>query len=159
MFNRLLLGWLGGLLIWGYAAISGIHCPEAASLPSPFDSVMADSLVNTLICDAIAAWENGDAEQFANLFTDTGEFIVPGDRWVGQEAIRQVTADFSAEHSVKIDVHQMIVQDQRIAIEWSWQETNRATGESSRADDVIVVTITNGKIQRWREYIDTQSPS
>ncbi len=120
---------------------------------------MANTAIHALVDAAIAAWETGNADQFANLFTETGEFVVPGDRWVGRASIRQVTADFCADHAVDITVQQVIVQDNRAAIEWRWQEINRTTGETNLADDVIVVTVANDKIQRWREYIDTQSPS
>lgn len=78
-------------------------------------------------------------------------------RQEGPAAIRQVTADFCADHAVKITVCQIIIQGQRAAVEWSWHETHRSTGEYSQAEDVIVVEVTAGKIQRWREYIDTQA--
>lgn len=122
-----------------------------------WETSMSDHEIHAVIRQAIAAWEHGNAEQFAALFTEHGEFVVPGDRWVGRDAIRQVTADFSAEHTVAIDVHQIIIQDQRAAVEWSWHETNRSTGKSSQAEDVIMVDFVAGKVQRWREYIDTQS--
>ena len=42
------------------------------------------------------------------------------------------------------------------AVEWHWQETEKATGKCGAADDAIAIDLQHGYISRWREYIDTQ---
>lgn len=112
-----------------------------------------------IIQKAKEAWEKGDANTFASLFASDGEFCVPGNRWVGQEVIRQVAADFTLRSSdVKVEIRRMIVQGDQAVIEWYWEDTENATGHRNQADDVIVVDFEAGQICRWREYIDTQTP-
>ncbi len=114
--------------------------------------------IRSLVQQAADAWVSGNAEAFAALFTSDGEFIVPGDRWVGQAAIQQVAADFASAYSnVKIDIRRIIVEDDQAVVEWDWQETEKATGQHGSADDVIVIDFRDGRFSRWREYIDTQS--
>lgn len=120
---------------------------------------MKPSDIEAIIQTAIAAWTEGKPDQFAALFAENGEFIVPGDRWVGPEAIRQVTAEFTEANAVAIVVQNILIQGQHAAVEWHWQETNRSTGETSQAEDVTMIDIVDGKIQRWREYIDNRSPA
>ncbi|MGB3138620.1 MAG: nuclear transport factor 2 family protein [Nodosilinea sp.] len=144
--------------------LTGLSSPAIAaptSVQSDLSSVplaiMQPSEIQATIQAAIAAWTQGRAEEFANLFAEDGEFIVPGHRWVGPEAIRQVTADFIQDHEATISIQHILIQDQHAAIEWQWQETNKSTGENSQANDVIMIDFVDGKIQRWREYIDAQS--
>jgi uncharacterized protein (TIGR02246 family) len=104
------------------------------------------------------AWMRGDADAFASLFSPDGEFILPGNRWVGQEAIQQVVAEFAASHSeVKIDIKRILVEGEQALVEWHWQDRETLTGRHSRADDAIVIEFKAGKIVYWREYVDTQT--
>jgi uncharacterized protein (TIGR02246 family) len=114
--------------------------------------------VTAIIEQAANAWIQQDPDAFAALFTPDGEFIVPGDRWVGYAAIRKAAASFAVNYSeVKIDIKQIIVEGNQAVVEWHWQDVQKATGKSSSADDAIVVEFQNGKISRWREYIDTRT--
>jgi uncharacterized protein (TIGR02246 family) len=116
--------------------------------------------IHALIQQARDAWVNGDADAFANLFTPDGELIVPGNRWVGPEAIREVAASFAAGASdVKIEIRRILVMGNQAVVEWYWEDTEKASGRRNRADDAIVVDFTGGRIQRWREYIDAQTPT
>lgn len=113
--------------------------------------------IHEIIQQAVQAWISGDADAFARLFTPDGLFIVPGHRWVGPSQIRQVTAEFTAAHSVKIEIHQILIQGDRAVVEWFWEETNKTTGSHQKAEDAIAIDFKDGKITRWREYIDTQT--
>jgi uncharacterized protein (TIGR02246 family) len=113
--------------------------------------------IRSLIEQARDAWMQGNADQFASLFTPTGELIVPGNRWVGVAAIHQALSEFAATVShVSIEIHRIIVDGNQAVVEWHWQETS-LSGEITRADDAIVVDFQGNQIRRWREYIDTQS--
>jgi uncharacterized protein (TIGR02246 family) len=119
---------------------------------------MTPETVRSVIKQARDAWIAGDADAFASLFLADGEFIVPGNRWVGQVAIRQVAADFSTAYvDIKIDIRRIVVEGSQAVVEWHWQETEKATGKSGSADDAIVIDFQDQYISRWREYIDTQS--
>lgn len=121
---------------------------------------MSVAAIKALIEQARELWTSGNADGFAALFTPDGEFIVPGKRWTGPGAIRKVAADYAAAYSnVKIDIHRILVDGNQAVVEWSWQDTENATGRRSQADDAIVVDFQDGQISRWREYIDTQTPT
>jgi len=114
--------------------------------------------IRSRIQQAANAWMTGNAEAFAELFVPHGEFIVPGDRWIGRAAIRQAVADFAATHSnVQIEIRRILIDGDSAVVEWHWQEEIAGTHKS--ADDAIAIDFQNGLISRWREYIDTQSPS
>jgi limonene-1,2-epoxide hydrolase len=54
-------------------------------------------------------------------------------------------------------IKRILVKGNEGAVEWSWSEKNRKTGEESQAEDAIVFELEGGKIKYWREYIDKQS--
>jgi uncharacterized protein (TIGR02246 family) len=112
----------------------------------------------TLIQRAANAWISGDADGFAELFLAEGEFVVPGNRWVGPATIRAVAADFADVYApIKIEIQRMLTATNQAIVEWHWQETEIETGKQNSAADAIVIDFQNRRIRRWREYIDTQS--
>jgi uncharacterized protein (TIGR02246 family) len=122
--------------------------------------LMQPEEIRTLIKKARNAWMDGDADAWAALFVPNGELIVPGNRWVGREAIRKVAADFASVHSeVKINVRRIMIVENQAVVEWHWQDKENATGRRSQADDAIVIDFKAGRIGRWREYIDAETPS
>jgi uncharacterized protein (TIGR02246 family) len=130
-----------------------VKAAQADRIQSPHSTIQEQ-----LILQAAAAWISGDGEAFASLFIPEGEFIVPGNRWIGTAAICQVTTDFAAAYTgLKIEIRRIIVNGEQAVVEWHWQEVDRGTGKEGAADDTIVIDFQDGKISRWREYIDTQS--
>jgi len=116
------------------------------------------AMMQTIIQPARRAWLQGDGQAFAALFSPTGEFIVPGQCWRGPEAILQACQIFMATPQVTaIDIRNVVIQDNRAMVEWSWQEVERSSGQVSTAEDAIAIDIQATQIQRWREYIDTDS--
>lgn len=119
---------------------------------------MTSEQIRSIIQQASEAWSTGNADAFTALFLPDGEFIVPNNRWVGQRAIRQASADFFAQYEVTtIEIRQLIVEDDRAVVEWYWEDREKATGKCSQADDAILINFKEGKISRWREYIDVKS--
>ncbi len=113
--------------------------------------------MRSIVRQAADAWITGNADAFAALFTPNGEFIVPGQKWVGQDAIRQATAEFARDYSqVKIEIRQIITEGNRAMVEWQWEDVQKASGRRSKADDAISIDFIDGKISRWREYIDAE---
>ncbi|HEY9298038.1 MAG TPA: nuclear transport factor 2 family protein [Phormidium sp.] len=115
--------------------------------------------IRIAIAQARDAWIARDGEALAALFTPNGEIIVPGQRWQGQERIRQEVAHFAQQYSdVRIEIQQVIVDGDRAVVEWYYEDTENATGHRNKADDVIVINFKEGQISRWREYFDTETP-
>jgi uncharacterized protein (TIGR02246 family) len=82
----------------------------------------------------------------------------PGHRWVGFELIKQAAREFQDSHNqVVIKIRHILIENNKAAIEWRWEDVNIITGERSQASDAIMVDFINGRIQRWREYIDRDS--
>ncbi len=119
--------------------------------------------VTEIIQQAREAWMSGSGEAFASLFTPTGEFVVPGQKWQGQDAIRNVVTEFTSTHSnIVIEIRRLVFDhsfsdNTCVVIEWYWEDTQRDTGAKTHAEDAIVVDFEDGKIRRWREYIDVDS--
>jgi uncharacterized protein (TIGR02246 family) len=128
-------------------------------IPQPEECAQPAEALREAIEQAKRSWEEGNASTFAELFAPDGEFIVPGQRWVGPAAITTVAAGFAKDYrDVTIEIRQIITSGNRALAEWYWEDTNRSTGKRSRADDAIAVDMKAGKVVRWREYIDTQTP-
>lgn len=108
-----------------------------------------------MIETARTAWLTGNADQFAALFSQDGELIIPGQVYSGTAAIRSVMAEFAQTHSVvQIQIQRIMIDGNQAVVEWHWEDTETQTGKRTVADDAIVVDFTASQISRWREYID-----
>lgn len=160
-YYRWLTGWRLGMICWGMLLLSGILFAQVFQVASAHQTVhpLQDTAVEAVVARAQAAWIDGDADAFANLFTPDGEFVVPGLRLRGQAAIRKLTADVSAKLTdVTIEIRRIILDEDQAAVEWYWEDTNPETGQRNRADDVVVIDFIENRIKKWREYIDIQTP-
>ena len=134
-------------------SMSDQHQLEQADVSAP------DTPYLSVIETARNAWLEGDADTFADLFTTSGQMIVPGQSWTGRDPIRAAMNDYSNNFSViSIDIKHKIVQGHHASVEWSWHDMERETGRQSRADDVIILTFQDDLIAQWREYIDRETP-
>jgi uncharacterized protein (TIGR02246 family) len=130
-----------------------ITMTEAKSTPN-----LSRSRVEAIIEAARIAWVTGNADAFANLFTEAGEFVIPGQTYRGRAAIRSVIAEFSETHThVQIDIQRVMIDGNQAVVEWHWQDTD-ATGKRTVAEDAIVIDFVETQISRWREYIDEATP-
>jgi uncharacterized protein (TIGR02246 family) len=111
--------------------------------------------IRSIIIIARDAWINGNADNFVDLFLSDGEFIVPGQSLTGQLAIRQAMVNFTAAYSeIQIQIHRILIDGEQAAVEWTWCDMENKSGLRQYAEDAILVDFREGKIQRWREYID-----
>ncbi|MBE7382092.1 MAG: SgcJ/EcaC family oxidoreductase [Leptolyngbya sp. SIO1E4] len=118
----------------------------------------ASQTIEAVIQLARQAWLEGNGPAFTALFSTTGEFIVPGQKWQGQDSILQAFQAFAAAYSVNaINIHNQVIQGNRAMLEWYWEDTELLTGNVSKAEDAIAIDFQGDLIQRWREYIDTKS--
>ena len=120
---------------------------------------MSPEDIRIAIAQARDAWIARNAEALAALFAPDGEIILPGQRWQGQERIRQEVTHFAQQYSdVRIEIRQIIVDSDRAVVEWYYEDTENTTDRRNKADDVIVINFKGGQISRWREYFDTETP-
>jgi uncharacterized protein (TIGR02246 family) len=146
-------------------AIGSYHAMPTSFPLTQFEAVISNSRrtklmtpeeIRFLILQARDAWVREDVTAFATLFSTGGEFIVPGNRWVGKVEIEKAAAIFFADRSdVKITIRRIIIERNQAVVEWHWEDREKVTGRHSQADDAIVIDFQDGKIIRWREYIDT----
>lgn len=112
--------------------------------------------IRSLIEQARNAWITRDADALTQLFTPNGELIVPGQRWQGQARIQEEISKFAQQYTeVSITIKRVIVDGNQAAVEWHYEDTEKATGKRNKADDAIVIEIKEGRISYWREYFDT----
>jgi uncharacterized protein (TIGR02246 family) len=120
-------------------------------------SLQQTANLRSIILQAKDAWVKGDAAAFANLFTEEGEMMVPGQRWQGREAIQTESALFPENFTVAIEIRTILMGGNQAAVEWDWSETSKGTNQkTSHAQDAILIDFEGGRIRRWREYIDTK---
>jgi uncharacterized protein (TIGR02246 family) len=120
---------------------------------------IAPEAIRSIVHQARDCWIQGSGEAFAALFTADGELIVPGSRWIGPDAIASAVTNFATQVSdVTIEIHRIMVDGNQAVVEWRWEDTAKATGKRTPADDAIVIDFRGDRIARWREYIDTQTP-
>ncbi len=120
---------------------------------------MQSADVRLIVEQARNAWIEGNAQAFAELFAPEGKLVVPGRCWVGREAIVHAFLEHSAAYTlVRIEIRQILVDGEHAAVEWTWQDTEKATGVRTQAEDAILVDFEDGLVSRWREYIDAESP-
>lgn len=122
-------------------------------------STVSPEQAHTIIENARAAWLNGDAEAFVQLFSPLGKFSVPGQSWQGHSAIRDAFQKFKASYKVNtIDLRNVVLQGDHAFVEWYWEEQELESGNTSAAEDAIAIDFQGQNIHRWREYIDSESP-
>ncbi|WP_035140092.1 nuclear transport factor 2 family protein [Fischerella sp. PCC 9605] len=116
--------------------------------------------IPNLIHQAKDAWVALDGDALAQLFTLDGELIVPGQKWQGQAKIREAVSRLGQQSKeIKIDIQRIIISGDQAVVEWHYEETEKATNHHTSTDDAIVIDFQDGRISRWREYFDTETPS
>ncbi len=124
------------------------------SLAASQNSSLSQDIRSTIEL-ARTAWIDRDADALAQLFTEDGILIVPGQRWQGRDRIRSEIAKFARDYTdVSISIHRIIIDRNLAAVEWHYEDTAKATGKRNRSDDAIVIEVENGRISYWREYFD-----
>lgn len=133
--------------------------PLNSNAPTAANPLPQKAEILRTIETARQAWIAQDPDVIAQLFTPDGKLIVPGNVWQGREAIREAIAQFREDFTnVEIKIKRAIIEGDRAAIEWDYEDTEKATGKRNSAEDVIIVVFQDGRISYWREYFDTQTP-
>jgi uncharacterized protein (TIGR02246 family) len=112
--------------------------------------------VKALIERQAHAWVVQDIELALPDFAPDAIFHSPAGRLIGRDEIRRVAnACFRETTSIRINILRVIFDGRYGVVEWTWDETLRATNRRRFAEDAIVFEIVDGKIVYWREYFDT----
>ncbi len=116
--------------------------------------------IRTLIEKARHAWVNQDVDALVQMFAAEGEIILPGKKWQGRAKIKEEITNFAQQYAnVKIEIRRILIDHNQAAVEWHYEDTEKATGHRHKADDVIMIDFQDGCISRWREYFDTETPA
>jgi uncharacterized protein (TIGR02246 family) len=119
------------------------------------DRNLSPQQIRSTIEQARKAWIAGDADTLAELFTPDAQLIVPSQLWQGREQIRAEIAKFAREYeNISITIYRIIIDGDRAAVEWHYEDRERATGKRNQSDEAIVIEFQHGLICYWREYFD-----
>ncbi|MEO0928716.1 MAG: nuclear transport factor 2 family protein [Cyanobacteria bacterium J06643_13] len=123
-------------------------------LPAMSES-LSRSQIEQLITRQAQAWENQDAQAIAADFADEAVFIAAGFEFLGKERIKKAALDYFKQfHQTSVAIKNVIVEENKGAVEWDWRDRNRKTDKEGFAEDAIVFELVEGKIVYWREYIE-----
>ena len=155
---RLFVLMISVLLFWG-VEVSWVKAEPPLSYSVLNDtqkqSMSSYSPIQQLVNRQAEAWLTGDVDQIIADFAEDSLFIVSSSRLQGKQQIKQAAQDFFVSNSVvNIEINRIIENGDQGAVEWSWSEINRETGERSYAEDAILFALEDRKIKYWREYID-----
>ncbi|HBL62139.1 MAG TPA: nuclear transport factor 2 family protein [Cyanobacteria bacterium UBA8803] len=124
----------------------------------PSDSQPTDKIIQEILERQANAWETANSDQIIADFAEDGLFIIPGATFRGKLQIKETAESYFAQFTgTKVTIKRIIAQGNEGAVEWSWSEKNKKTGEESQAEDAIIFELEGGQIKYWREYIDKQS--
>lgn len=122
-------------------------------------SLLSREQIEAMVVKQALAWENQNAEAIADDFADDAVFIAAGFEFLGKQKIEQAARDYFKQfHQTNVEIKNIIVEDNKGAVEWDWRDRERKTGEEGFAEDAIVFELTEGKITYWREYIEKKKP-
>jgi uncharacterized protein (TIGR02246 family) len=153
------LGCMSDIAIASNLPIALANLPNISlTMPSP-ESEPVDQRIKQIVERQAKAWETAESDKIIADFAEDSLFIVPGFTYRGKQQIKESAETYFAKFTdTKITIKRIIVKGNEGAVEWSWSEKNRKTGEESQAEDALVFELEAGKIKYWREYIDKQSP-
>lgn len=121
------------------------------------DIEAVEQSVQQLVERQAKAWETADSDKIIADFAEDSLFIVPGSTFRGKQQIKEAAEQYFAEFAdTKVTIKRIITNENEGAVEWSWSDRNKKTGEISQAEDAIIFELEAEKIKYWREYIDTQ---
>lgn len=117
--------------------------------------------------DAIARYNAGDLDGFADAHADDAVLVTPTGTFVGRAAIRDYwRSQRAAFPNLVLTIDVLVVQGDRVAAEWSWVGTNTgplvlrdgtrvpATGRRVELKGMELAYVRDGKIAQYRMYWD-----
>ncbi len=117
--------------------------------------------VHEFLAEQVRAWQEGDEATISQAFAAEGYFLAPGFRAVGPTQIGIAAREyFSQFRDLQIEVRHIWWQAPRVALEWDWTDTNRATGEQLSTREAVMIDFDDAdKVTEWREYFNRDKPT
>jgi len=117
-----------------------------------------------IVKDFFAAIGDGDSDSLLALVAEDIEWIIPGEGWplAGTHRGHAGVADALAKASAALRTTypkppEFIAQGDRVIVVGIAMGTVKATGEPFKDEWVFDMTVSDGKVTRIQEYIDTQA--
>lgn len=121
-------------------------------------AAMNKQQVREMVIRQASAWENEDTRTIVADFADDAIFIAAGRKFMGKKNIENAAQDYFRQFTdTKVTIKRIIIDGDRGAVEWDWQDKSRNTGNLGYAEDAIIFELQNNKIIYWREYIEKQN--
>lgn len=159
LFNNLRIVILIPLTIYTFGCSSNIAEDDnsinnsTTNISSKSETLNQD--IQKLVERQAQAWENANSEAIIADFAENGVFIAPGISLKGKEDIKKAAEDyFKGFTDTKIKITRIFGKGKEGAMEWTWSDKNKKTGEKSQLEDAIIFELEDGKIIYWREYFD-----
>lgn len=114
---------------------------------------MTKEKINNIIQKAITSCVNKSAKDFASLFTNDAQIILKKDSPINKNQLEKITTDYFANlEYIKIEIHSILIEENKAFVEWTWQDYDTLTGQKNCHDNVISINFKNNLISLWREY-------
>ena len=113
-----------------------------------------EDFVKEMVKNHAKAWVRGDAELLDSLLHEDVVFAYPGRRLNKEETLEDL--DYFASHfnETKVYIHNIIVDGNRVAVEWQFATTKIETGERQVVSDAIIAEVKDAQFIVWKEYLD-----
>ncbi len=126
--------------------------------------MMDRSQVETLLTNAYAARRRGDVEAICSHFVDNPSFVMAGARDASPVAVQCTDgATFRTLLNGLVNTFEwldqqilaMIIDGPKAAVHWRGRIRSALTGDEVVTELVDVITVENGKIRSFVEFVDT----
>jgi hypothetical protein len=115
---------------------------------------LCEAKIERMVYDHAKAWETGDEPLLSSLLHEEAVFAYPGRRLSKVETLEDLR--FFRENYVdtKVYVHEIVIDGNRVAVEWQFATTKKDTGEREVVSDAIIGEVKDGQFIVWKEYLD-----
>lgn len=152
MMRKILL--LALLLGGGYWLIANYQFNTVSDVTGAIPETVNRVEIEQLIRNHAKAWEVYDEELFLSTIHDDIVFAYPGRRLNKEELIEDYRFFHESFKDTVIYIHEIIIDGDRVAVEWQFATTRLETGKREVVSDGIIGMIKDGKIISWKEYLD-----
>lgn len=142
---------LSWLLFLAFLLISASAC--APSSVEPTGQQTAED-IREMVYQHAEAWKTGDLTLLDELLHQDVVFAYPGRRLNKTQTLEDL--DYFREHftDTEVYVHELIIEDNKVAVEWQFATTDKETGHRQVVSDAIIAEVADGKFLIWKEYLD-----
>jgi ketosteroid isomerase-like protein len=115
---------------------------------------LEEKKIEDMVYKHARAWEIGDKDMLNEVLHEDVVFAYPGRRLNKEQTIDDL--DYFSKHfeGTKVYIHNIIIDDDLVAVEWQFATTKTETGERQVVSDAIIGKVQDGKFIVWKEYLD-----